>query len=417
MYITVILASISLVDCVPVYGGLGDFGYYFADVLIGTPQQRMSAIIDTGSEGLFVTCASCDSCGQVHMDPFYNPDISSSFKVPDQCPVAASHLRNPTCIFEKRFLEGSILRGHLVSDQVAIGTANSRRELGFGCIETESKLFLNQKANGIMGLAPAFGRKNNIHAITLCLSKMGGEFDLVESSIEEPEKSTLLEYRDNHYVVSPSAVSIVSADGSSVHWSVSEPTEVQEQLGQKVLIDSGSTITYLNDALFVRVISLIRKAIRDGLKEDFSGPAICWRHESDFEIELPIIRLSFSRRNSGDNFHIDFSNYVTIEPQKTCLTIASNHKLVRTDLGASWLVDKEVMLSASAGWAKIEEKRCPEHPFSSRKLVEALPGQVLSRSVSTIRWTFLAVMLSFVFFLVIIVRKIFPLSHHPTPSE
>jgi hypothetical protein len=406
------------VTCVPLYGGMGDLGYYFTDISIGSPPQRMSVIVDTGSEGLFVACTSCDSCGSVHMDPFYNPEISSSFKVLDQCPVVS--LRNPSCSFSKRYLEGSTLRGRFVSDRISIDTLSS--EISLGCIECETKLFLEQKANGLVGLSPSSTNQlffstegGNIKAFSLCLSPVGGEMKMFPSSSTQPEDAISLEYRDNHYVVSPSKIDIVTAEGSPL-WSTNHQKETSEFLSQKTLIDSGSTVTYLNDSLFQMLTKFIDESLI-GFEEDFTGSTKCWLEKAGEDIgkRLPELRLTFPYKSKEGSLTVSFKEYINDDAGKSCLTIASNQKLIRTDLGASWLINKEVTFSTSDGWIRIEEKKCPNHHLSTRDPVVPLPGQV--PPPRSIRWTVLLILFTFAVFLILIVRRNFAVNSHQTPRE
>lgn len=62
----------------PLSGNL-TLGYYYVDIEIGTPAQKQSLIVDTGS-GLFaVPCQGCANCGSEHIHkPFLINSSSSS---------------------------------------------------------------------------------------------------------------------------------------------------------------------------------------------------------------------------------------------------------------------------------------------------------------------------------------------------
>eukprot|EP00826_Nyctotherus_ovalis_P042934 TRINITY_DN4487_c0_g3_i5.p1 TRINITY_DN4487_c0_g3~~TRINITY_DN4487_c0_g3_i5.p1 ORF type:complete len:127 (-),score=7.54 TRINITY_DN4487_c0_g3_i5:401-781(-) len=65
----------------PLYGNASELQYYYANVYIGSPPQRQSVIIDTGSSFVGVPCnESCDAnCGAQHNDPLYESASSNSF--------------------------------------------------------------------------------------------------------------------------------------------------------------------------------------------------------------------------------------------------------------------------------------------------------------------------------------------------
>ena len=59
--------------------GNATLGYYFIDAYIGTPPQKQSLILDTGSNLTIVPCKGCEKCRE-HIDPIFDPKKSSSFK-------------------------------------------------------------------------------------------------------------------------------------------------------------------------------------------------------------------------------------------------------------------------------------------------------------------------------------------------
>jgi hypothetical protein len=362
----------------PIYGGLSDFGYYFVDVLVGSPPQRMSAILDTGSEGLLVACSTCTSCGAGHMDPFFNPSVSESFSRLPECP--ASNLRNPECTFEKRYLEGSLLKGKVFNDVVSVSKSAVAKRTNFGCIEKETKLFLEQKANGIFGLAPLsktdwlFGGSPSVNSFSVCLAREGGDILFhAGDTLTRPDTSIPLSYLEGHYVVSPSSISV------GQDWMVSAGN-ISTYVGAEVLVDSGSTITYFTDKLYRVIFERIQKSISHlKLQEDTSGPAVCLIVEGKEEVQtlLPIISISFQGFREGQVISATFSNYTYSVSGKECLTIASNAGLDRTDLGASWMIGKNITFSSSSGWMQIDPSAaCTNRSISQRRPVEPVEGQL-----------------------------------------
>merc|ERR1719162_1433155 len=67
------------IESARLYGNIDAFAYYYADLLLGTPPQRVSVIVDTGSGVTAFPCRSCRHCG-THIDPAFDYGSSSSAK-------------------------------------------------------------------------------------------------------------------------------------------------------------------------------------------------------------------------------------------------------------------------------------------------------------------------------------------------
>lgn len=63
-------------EITPLYQGLGT---HFSYIYVGTPPQRVSVIIDTGSHHTAFPCVGCQ-CGK-HMDPLFDPKKSNSSEI------------------------------------------------------------------------------------------------------------------------------------------------------------------------------------------------------------------------------------------------------------------------------------------------------------------------------------------------
>lgn len=53
------------------------YGTHFAFVYVGTPPQRASVIVNTGSHFTAIPCSECSNCGN-HTDPYWDPKKSST---------------------------------------------------------------------------------------------------------------------------------------------------------------------------------------------------------------------------------------------------------------------------------------------------------------------------------------------------
>lgn len=127
----------------PLFEGLGT---HYVFIYVGTPAQRVSVIVDTGSHHTAFPCTGCN-CGK-HMDPFFNPKLSNSSTI----------CSGSNCRFSQSYSEGSSWEALKVRDTVRIGTENGAIVengvfFNFGCQVKETGLFRTQNVDGIMGMS------------------------------------------------------------------------------------------------------------------------------------------------------------------------------------------------------------------------------------------------------------------------
>ncbi|XP_055388798.1 aspartic protease 5-like [Condylostylus longicornis] len=151
------------------YGGIYDYAYYFVSVLVGTPPQRQSVIVDSGSSLLGFPCRNCVECGN-HMDGGFDFTQSKtahwlSCRSP-QCITGRCGLGD-VCPYQQSYSEGSSIEGNYFSDMVALGEQRSNNSFvrfdHIGCHHKETNLFVSQKASGILGVSyPKHGKQETL---------------------------------------------------------------------------------------------------------------------------------------------------------------------------------------------------------------------------------------------------------------
>lgn len=176
-------------------------GTHHAHVYVGSPPQRQTLIIDTGSRLMAFPCFPCNNCGQ-HVSNHFDPRISTTDRTP-KCGncllegVSRCSEFSEKCVISQKYTEGSSWNAYEVEDLVFLGSTDDDeletflRKLAvpypFGCQTSETGLFRKQFADGILGLAihdtslVSVLRKTGAisrNAFGLCLTRNGGTLSL-----------------------------------------------------------------------------------------------------------------------------------------------------------------------------------------------------------------------------------------------
>ena len=244
-----------------------DSGTHYAHIYVGTPPQRQSVILDTGSHFAAFPCVGCASCG-AHTDPPFDSSKSSTSR-PLPCSACEGGVgRRPRCedgrcVFEQSYAEGSSWEAVQLEDVLWVGgpslSESDDLQLGgavplvFGCQRSETGLFPLQLADGILGLAMHdFGLMRHLVALnlapanmfSLCFTDTGGTFAIGGMDLRRHEE--VLQFTP---LASPSGWFEVRIAAVYLGDKLVSDDPAPFRAGHGSIVDSGTTDTYLPSAV------------------------------------------------------------------------------------------------------------------------------------------------------------------------
>jgi len=345
-------------ESVKLYGNVHTYAYWFVDLLVGTPPQRTSVIVDTGSTVCAFACSACSHCGS-HMDKSFDIAASSTAawsSCASDCPSGTCSENQ--CSYSISYSEGSSLSGFWFTDVVQLGDLveeNLAMKSYLGCHTSENNLFYTQSAGGILGLAPARNdefpmilgslfsdNRINKQVFSLCLSAEGGELTVGGHIGNESELVFFPMKTVTFYTISLSEVSI----GSSVIGTVFAPA----------IIDSGTTLTYIPPETYNKLSEKIETVVESKKISKYSNR--CWE-TWDFSY-FPNISFHFEGSPETVIWGPDSYLYKSKE-RMLCYAFAASGNSRETVLGASFLVNRNVVFDLDRGRLGMANHDCPTH--------------------------------------------------------
>ena len=345
------------------YGNVDNYAYYYVDLVVGTPPQRVSVILDTGSGLCAYPCANCRHCGH-HLDPAFDVAKSSSARwlqcSSGRCPVGRCQSGN--CSYYQGYTEGSSISGFWFEDKVSLGDMiqhNPQVSARMGCHANENNLFFTQKANGIMGIGPSalsgedildkiFKDRDHVsHKVfSICMAEWGGQFTVGgfdESFHTGPVQRVRLK-PGGFYSVHLSAMKVNGVSISS-NWG-------------STMIDSGTTYTYMRSSNYRALTSAIETYCRGHQCGGTKYGTKCWSlpHGPDQFPHIAVVfdgvetkwvpRAYFYRRGTSDTY---------------CYGFEDDGPHANTVLGAAWMKRQNIIFDMEKNEVGIATANCPHH--------------------------------------------------------
>ncbi|XP_019152429.1 PREDICTED: aspartic proteinase CDR1-like [Ipomoea nil] len=314
---------------------------------IGTPPFETYGIADTGSDITWTQCKPCTSCFDQSL-PLFDPKDSSSYALvscdSDTCSSSQSFGcgTDDECQYEVTYGDQSSTVGDLAIDTLTLGNTSFKSVL-FGCGHENSGTF-SSDTSGIVGLG-GDGATSIIYQLD---KKIGGKFAYCLSP--DANSTSHISFGPDAVVRGTGAVStplIKKAEQATFYWLNLERLSVggksltvkspsvsisgrraggikQASVEGNIIIDSGTTLTYLPSDLYTSFESAVKDAISATPVSDSSGLfPLCYSSDS---LEVPTIIAHFT---GADVELSPKGTFVEVEEGLVCLTLIPN-----TNLGA-----------------------------------------------------------------------------------
>ena len=269
---------------------------YFANVTVGTPSQNFRLHVDTGSSDMWLNSANSQIC-QLRSSPCsdsgtYNANASSTYKY-----VASD--------FNVQYEDDSGASGDYVTDNVGIGgktlnglqfgvgyiSSTPEGILGIGYQDDEGILAQGGKAYSNMPMALVDGGLIKSNAYSLWLDDLNANtgsilFGGVDTNKYHGSLQTLPVQKENNayaeFIVTLSGLSLQNGGKSS---------SISTGLPAPVILDTGSSITYLPDSLAQAVFQALNVQYSES---EGAGYASCDLANQDITVDFVFTSLTIS---------------------------------------------------------------------------------------------------------------------------
>ncbi|KAI4370876.1 hypothetical protein MLD38_019176 [Melastoma candidum] len=317
-------------------------GGYLVNITIGTPPVPIVAIADTGSDLIWTQCKPCEQCFKQDA-PLFVPSKSSTYEdvtcVSDKCQVydqTSCSSPGTTCQYQVRYGDQSHTYGNIATDTIGLGSTSGSvikfPGTVFGCGFDNAGTF-GTETSGIVGLGGG-----DASLVSQIGTSSGGKFSYCLVPFFTPGKSSKLSFGTNARVAGPGTVStpFISKSPKTFYYLTLEGISINGKrfdasgspgLGSgegNIIIDSGTTLTYLPADLYDQIEPAVSAAIRLPKAQDPSGYFnLCYRSSGVFR-SAPSITVHFTGADVKLNW---YNAFVEVAEGVTCFSLVPSNDL------------------------------------------------------------------------------------------
>nr|AFK39237.1 unknown [Lotus japonicus] len=311
-------------------------GNYLMRIYIGTPSVERLAIADTGSDLTWVQCSPCDNTKCFAQNtPLYDPLNSSTFtllpcdsqpctQLPYSQYVCSDY---GDCIYAYTYGDNSYSYGGLSSDSIRLMLLqlHYNSKICFGCgFQNKFTADKSGKTTGIVGLGAG-----PLSLVSQLGDEIGHKFSYCLLPFSSNSNSKL-KFGEAAIVQGNGVVStplIIKPDLPFYYLNlegitVGAKTVKTGQTDGNIIIDSGSTLTYLEESFYNEFVSLVKETV--AVEEDQYIPYpfdFCFTYKEGMSTP-PDVVFHFT---GGDVVLKPMNTLVLIEDNLICSTVVPSH--------------------------------------------------------------------------------------------
>ncbi|KAK4389090.1 Aspartic proteinase CDR1 [Sesamum angolense] len=296
-------------------------GEYLIKINIGTPPVEILAIADTGSDLTWTQCVPCPQCYKQNA-PLFDPSKTATYRsvscTSQQCQSlgaeSSSCDKSNSCLYQVRYGDSSYSKGDLAVETFAFDSSTSNEsvvfpKVVFGCGHNNDGTF-NETGSGIVGLGGG-----TVSIVRQLETTIGGKFSYCLTTLDS-NSSSKISFGPNAIVIGPkvSSTPIVQKSPDTFYYLTLEGVSVgNEALAYNyipnfnskasfkkgnIIIDSGTTLTFLPSSLYEELESTLEKSISGNRVSDPQRLfGLCYELPRNGEFNVPPIIAHFTGAN------------------------------------------------------------------------------------------------------------------------
>ncbi|KAL3619087.1 hypothetical protein CASFOL_036657 [Castilleja foliolosa] len=312
-------------------------GEYLMKIGIGTPPVEFIGIADTGSDLTWTQCQPCTSCYKQNA-PLFNPRKTSTYRTISCKSQRCSTLDTSSCgaknicKYQYSYGDNSHTSGDVSVETITFDSRVSFRKVVFGCGRDNGGTF-NESASGLIGLGGG-----PLSIITQLSKSIGGKFSYCLTLLDSNATSKI-SFGANAIVTGPNVVStpLVQKQPDTYYYLTLEGVSVGANRVNNVfdskasgsveegniIIDSGTTLTFLPSSIYEGVESALVAAVKGKQVSDSQGTfKLCYEKSSNFS--APPVTAHFTGADVELNQE---STFLEVEQGVLCLTFLPSDDL------------------------------------------------------------------------------------------